>query len=178
MSNDLIGLKKVEKNLVLAILLITAISTVVDLFEDYNEGVSFNHILTEMIILVFSMFGIVILIRSFFQAKNKNVTLNIELNQTKEDLTVLKEETQLFLENLSDYIDNQFALWGFTVAEKEIGLMMLRGLPFKEISHNRGTSERTVRLQAQAIYKKTHIAGRAEFSAYFIEKIILKSKKN
>ncbi|MFM5894707.1 MAG: tripartite tricarboxylate transporter substrate-binding protein [Novosphingobium sp.] len=66
-------------------------------------------------------------------------------------------------------IARQMEAWGLSSAELEIGWMILKGLQFKEIAAARGTSERTVRQQAQAIYAKSGIPNRAEFSAHFLE---------
>lgn len=68
-------------------------------------------------------------------------------------------------------ITRQLHAWGLSTAEIEIAWMILKGLNFKEIAGARGTSERTVRQQAQAIYAKSDLAGRAEFSAYFLENL-------
>ena len=66
-------------------------------------------------------------------------------------------------------IARQMEAWGLSSAELEIGWMILKGLQFKEIAAARGTSERTVRQQAQAIYAKSGIPNRTEFSAHFLE---------
>lgn len=66
-------------------------------------------------------------------------------------------------------IARQMKAWDLSSAELEIGWMILKGLQFKEIAAVRGTSERTVRQQAQAIYAKSGISNRSEFSAHFLE---------
>lgn len=66
-------------------------------------------------------------------------------------------------------ITRQLEAWHLSSAEMEIGWMILKGLQFKEIAAARGTSERTVRQQAQAIYAKSGLPNRSEFSAHFLE---------
>ncbi|MDE2435207.1 MAG: hypothetical protein KGM49_03000 [Sphingomonadales bacterium] len=66
-------------------------------------------------------------------------------------------------------ITRQLEAWQLSSAEMEIGWMILKGLQFKEIAAARGTSERTVRQQAQAIYAKSGLPNRSEFSAHFLE---------
>ena len=66
-------------------------------------------------------------------------------------------------------MENQFREWGMTAAEREVGLLILKGLNHKQIAALRGTSEATVRQQAQAIYRKAALPGKAAFSAYFLE---------
>jgi len=74
-----------------------------------------------------------------------------------------------YLTGLRDGIDVQFLAWNMTPAEREVGLLILKGLSHKEISALRATSEATVRQQAQAIYRKAHLPGKTAFSAYFLE---------
>ena len=76
---------------------------------------------------------------------------------------------QSHLDELKSEMDKQFAAWGMTAAEREIGLLMLKGLSHKEIATLRATSDATVRQQAQSIYRKADLPGKTAFSAYFLE---------
>jgi DNA-binding NarL/FixJ family response regulator len=60
-------------------------------------------------------------------------------------------------------------------AEREVGLLLLKGLSHKEIAGVLDKSERTVRQQSLGIYKKAGLAGRAELSAFFLEDLLLPS---
>jgi putative tricarboxylic transport membrane protein len=82
------------------------------------------------------------------------------------------EELERALTNIHDHIAQEFDRWSLTAAEREIALLLLKGLKLKDIADARGTSERTVRQQAQAIYKKAGLEGRFELAAYFIEDVI------
>jgi DNA-binding CsgD family transcriptional regulator len=42
-----------------------------------------------------------------------------------------------------------------------------------EVAKVRGTSERTARDQARAIYRKAGVSGRAELSAFFLEDLLV-----
>jgi DNA-binding NarL/FixJ family response regulator len=50
-------------------------------------------------------------------------------------------------------------------------MLILKGLSHKEVASLRGTSEATVRQQAQAIYHKSNLPGKTAFSAYFLEDV-------
>jgi DNA-binding CsgD family transcriptional regulator len=69
-------------------------------------------------------------------------------------------------------MDRQFEEWGMTAAEREVGLLILKGLSHKEIAALRATTEATVRQQAQAIYRKAKLPGKTAFSAYFLEDLL------
>ncbi len=48
---------------------------------------------------------------------------------------------------------------------------MLKGMSSKDIALARATSEATIRQQAQGVYRKSGLSGRAELSAYFLESL-------
>jgi DNA-binding CsgD family transcriptional regulator len=73
------------------------------------------------------------------------------------------------LAGLQAGMDKQFEEWGMTAAERELGLLILKGLSHKEIAALRAATEATVRQQAQAIYRKANLPGKTAFSAYFLE---------
>ena len=69
-------------------------------------------------------------------------------------------------------IDEDFGEWKLSGAEADIAWFMLRGLPLREIADLRGTSERTVRQQAQAIYRKAGLDGRSDLAGRVLERFI------
>lgn len=80
-----------------------------------------------------------------------------------------RTKVQSHLAGLKAGMDKQFLEWGMTAAEREIGLLVLKGLSHKEIAALRATTEATVRQQAQSIYRKASLPGKTAFSAYFLE---------
>ena len=68
-------------------------------------------------------------------------------------------------------IEDQFRQWRLTGAEIDVAGLMLKGMSLKEIAIARDTSEATIRQQAQAIYRKSGLSGRAELAAYFLESL-------
>jgi DNA-binding CsgD family transcriptional regulator len=70
---------------------------------------------------------------------------------------------------LGELIQTQFREWALTDSEQEVGLLLLKGLSFREIAALRQTQEKTVRAQASGIYRKAGVNGRHAFSAWFIE---------
>jgi putative tricarboxylic transport membrane protein len=69
-------------------------------------------------------------------------------------------------------IEREFDRWGLTRAERGVAHLMLKGLRLKDIARARATSDRTVRQQAQAIYRKAGLDGRTDLSAYFLESVL------
>jgi DNA-binding NarL/FixJ family response regulator len=58
-------------------------------------------------------------------------------------------------------------------AEKEVALLLLKGLAHKEIAQARSITEATARQQARAVYKKAGLAGRNDLAAFFLEDLLL-----
>lgn len=77
------------------------------------------------------------------------------------------------LEGLGRAIDDQFTRWGLTAAEREVALLLLRGLGHKQIAAQTNRSERTVRQHAVVVYGKAGVAGRAELAAYFLQDLVV-----
>jgi DNA-binding NarL/FixJ family response regulator len=84
-----------------------------------------------------------------------------------------RDEANRLLAGLGVAIEAQFERWGLTAAEKEVALLLLKGLGHKDAALVLDRSERTVRQHAIAVYRKSGLAGRAELSAFFLEDLLL-----
>ncbi len=73
---------------------------------------------------------------------------------------------------LGDVIEDQFADWGLTPAERDVGLLALKGLDVAEIAEVRSAAQGTVRAQLTRIYAKAGVTGRAQFAAWFVEDLL------
>lgn len=98
--------------------------------------------------------------------------LSADLEATAAEARRWKQEAGELVQGLSQAIDHQFDRWGLTPAEREVALLLLKGLSTREIGDLRNTREATVRQQAQGIYRKAGLLGRAELSAFFLEDLL------
>ena len=73
---------------------------------------------------------------------------------------------------LVDVIETQFDTWALTPAEREVGMLALKGFDLAEIASLRGAAQGTVRAQMTAIYAKSGLSGRAQFAAFFVEDLL------
>jgi DNA-binding NarL/FixJ family response regulator len=97
---------------------------------------------------------------------------------SKADAARWRAETSTLLRGLGEAVSTQFDRWALTPAEQEVALLLIKGLSHKEVAQVRGTSERTVRQQALAIYKKAGVGSKAELSAFFLEDLLLPIQQN
>jgi DNA-binding CsgD family transcriptional regulator len=73
---------------------------------------------------------------------------------------------------LSEVIEAQFTAWKLTPAEREIGMLALKGFDTAEIAAFRGAAQGTVRAQMTSVYAKSGTSGRAQFAAFFVEDLL------
>lgn len=143
-----------------------------DVWSDYHSGSPLSHLVVEAgVILLASMGAFFVLSQNSALRKEVQLTQH-ELSELKSQATQWKTENQTLIQGLSQAIDRQMQDWQFTPAEKEVALLLLKGLSFKEISSIRESTEKTVRHHAQKIYEKSKLAGRAELSAFFLEDLL------
>lgn len=116
--------------------------------------------------------GALLVARQRWTAAARERELSRRLAEAEEQSRQRGAETQGLLRGVSEQIDRQFEAWSLTAAEREIALLMLKGLRHKEIASLRGTSERTVRQQALTIYKKAGLDGRTDLTAFFLEDLL------
>ena len=145
--------------------------TLADMWVDLSGGASWRHLLQEALIVVTILVAIAWLV---YQARQQREAMR----QLERDLAASKqrqadnEQLQAARQQMGRMIQAQFAEWGLTPSEKEVALLLLKGLSFKEIAGVRDTLEKTVRQQASSIYHKADVSGRASFAAWFIEDIL------
>jgi DNA-binding CsgD family transcriptional regulator len=95
-----------------------------------------------------------------------------DLEQARAEGESWRREARAHVEGVGLAIERQFETWQMTGAEREVGLLMLKGFSHKEIASFRGTSEATVRHQAKTIYQKSGVDSRTAFCAYFLEDLL------
>jgi DNA-binding CsgD family transcriptional regulator len=71
-----------------------------------------------------------------------------------------------------DLLEERFAEWGLTPAERDVALFAIKGLSTAEISTLRATSEGTVKAQTNAIYRKAGVSGRSQLLSLFIDDLM------
>jgi len=151
-----------------------------DLTIEYRRGVPLALQSFEVVIFVSALAGFAFHWWQMAAARRRSEDLGRVLAVAREEAKRSNDyarrwnrEAQEVLLGLGEAIDRQFDRWGLTPAEREIALLQLKGLRHKEIAELRRTSERTVRQQALAVYRKAGLAGRSDLAAFFLEDLLL-----
>jgi len=145
----------------------------IDLSTDVWSGARWMHWALELAIALAAGAGALALWLRARSARLAARALGHDLAAAQADAARWRGEAEEALRGLGAAIDRQFDHWELSPAEREIALLLLKGLSLKDIAGARQTSERTVRQQALGIYRKSGLAGRAELSAFFLEDLLL-----
>ena len=71
-----------------------------------------------------------------------------------------------------DLLEERFAEWALSPAERDVALFAIKGMSTAEIGALRNTSEGTVKAQTNAIYRKAGVSGRSQLWSLFIEDLM------
>ena len=155
---------------IIFMVIIVLLGTADLVLDQLNTGKTFH----SFIEITFIIFAVVSSSWMWHVYKKNNKLLQNSENRVME-LTAQRQEYLQKHENLirgmKEAITNQLKTWGLSAAEIEITLLLMRGYSHKQIAGQLEKSEKTVRNQSLAVYKKTGMTGRNDLTAFFIEDI-------
>ena len=122
--------------------------------------------------IVLTSVGVVLLFQIAGRQRDDHVKVIRDLELARAQGQRWRNDARAFLNGLGEAIEVQFTRWNLTEAEREVALLLLKGLSHKEVATVRAVSERTVREQARSIYSKSGLTGRAALSAFFLEDLL------
>jgi len=153
-------LKKGHSYLAIIVLMISGIFFSQDIYVDiFVEGKDLAHITVEG-----SIFLAVLL------------ALAIEVNQVialHTSITLSQQEIRRLKSHLAQVMADEFDRWKLTATEKEIAILLIKGLSMREIADARQVKEKSVRQQAAGLYPKAGVTNRNELAAHFIEDLLI-----
>lgn len=134
------------------ILVLTGLGMGSDVAFDALSGAPPAHSLLEVALTVLAAVGAISLFRELQHARKGQEEAHLALREARSRAAESQEaarrwraQAEEVLRGLGAAIEQQFEAWGLTPAEREVGLLLLKGLSFKELAEVRQTSERTVR---------------------------------
>ncbi len=156
-----------------AVILGIVLFVVLDLLDDPESSfldVIIN--LFEVAPVVLTSVGIVLLIRITQRQRDEHLEVLRDLGIARSEGKRWRNEARAHLNGLGHAIEAQFSRWSLTGAEREVALLLLKGLTTREVAAVRSVSERTVREQARSVYAKAGLSGRSALSAFFLEDLL------
>ena len=161
---------RTKEGFFIVLLVFVTLLNVYDFYNDYQESEhSSIHLVVEALIFLLSPTGNSFLLHEIRTRQRETEQLRAQLSLTRADLQQMNDKMRQASRQYGEVIQEQLATWDFTPSEKDVALLLLKGLSFDEIATVRDTKEKTVRQQATAIYRKSGLNGRHEFAAWFFE---------
>ncbi|MEZ0470779.1 helix-turn-helix transcriptional regulator [Luteimonas salinilitoris] len=128
--------------------------------------------LVDILPIVLASVGVVLLFRVTRRQRDDHLQVIRDLEVARLQGQRWRADSRALLDGLGQAIETQFSRWNFTEAEREVALLLLKGLSSKEIAAVRAVSVRTIHEQARSIYSKAGLTGRAALSAFFLEDLL------
>lgn len=158
----------------IALVLVTIAAVVgADVAADLADGVPLAHVALEGLTVILAGVG---LARVLTRMREEGRRLTGEVGRLREesvswraDAARWRREAEVATQGFVAAVESEFTRWGLSDAERQVALLLLKGVSLKEIADVRGTAERTVRQQAAAVYAKAGVSGRSELASYFLD---------
>ena len=131
-----------------------------DVITDFREDgqLESSHLLLESVAAVALIAGVIFLM--------------IELRGLLSRMSDMQTGLEIAHGQLAEVIEGFFDGWNLTNAERDVALMILKGLDNQSIAKVRNTASGTVRAQATSVYAKSSTDGRAQFISVFVEELL------
>ncbi|WP_415221372.1 helix-turn-helix transcriptional regulator [Pseudophaeobacter arcticus] len=131
-----------------------------DVVKDFREDGQFDnpHLILESVAAASLIAGVIFLM--------------FELRGLLARMSEMQRGLDIARGHLAEIIDAFFAEWKLTAAERDVAIMMLKGVDNDTIARVRKTAPGTVRAQATRIYSKSATDGRAQFISLFMEELL------
>ena len=96
------------------------------------------------------------------------------LRRTLARNTAVEDQLRLASGAFMDVLEERFAGWQLTPAERDVALFAIKGMSTQEIAELRNVSEGTIKAQTNAIYRKASVTGRTQLLSLFIDDLMAK----
>lgn len=136
-----------------------------DVIVDVGEGDHLDdlHLILEAVAALALSAGVIYLMRELRDLINRMAAMELGIRAARGEMANL--------------IDGFFDQWRLTPSEREIALMVLKGIDNESIAKMRGTAQSTVRAQCTGIYAKAQVDGRAQLLSIFMEELLHAGEK-
>ena len=83
-----------------------------------------------------------------------------------------KASVQVASGELIKVINTHFDEWNLSASERDVAMLLIKGMSTQEIADLRDTKTGTVKSQSSAVYQKANVRGRNELVAFFVEDLL------
>lgn len=143
-----------------------------DLYQLAVSAVPTYHWVTEATATAAFIAILYLVIRDRKQASQAFDTLKKSADASARALIERNEGAQQSTRDFLQSMQDQFDAWSLTPAEKDVALLLVKGLSLEEIARVRESGAKTVRQHAANVYAKAKLEGRHQLAAYFFEDLL------
>jgi DNA-binding CsgD family transcriptional regulator len=126
-------------------------------FESFGSQEAF-HLTIEALAAVVLVVGTSFMLLELRRILQRNASMEIGIRAARGEMNSL--------------IDRFFTDWRLSDAERDVALLLLKGLDNDTIASIRGTATGTVRAQCASIYAKAKVDGRSQLMSVFVEELL------
>lgn len=98
--------------------------------------------------------------------------LSLELRRVIARQARMVEQLRIASGALQDLLEERFDDWALTPAERDVALLLVKGLSLAEIASLRNSAEGTVKAHCNKVYAKAGVTGRAQLVSLFLEDLM------
>lgn len=91
--------------------------------------------------------------------------LQVEAERSQETIHMLRG-------NFDDVLLTKFNDWGLTTAERDVTLLIMRGLSVAEIAAARNTAQGTIKAQSTSVFRKVGVKSKTDLMSLIIDEFI------
>lgn len=125
--------------------------------QPYATG-EFVHLIFEIMAVIGLGYGAITL-RSYLHL------LQAEAERTQQTIQMLRG-------NFDEVLHAKFDDWGLTAAERDVTLLIVRGLSVAEIAEARNTAPGTIKAQSTSIFRKIGVGSKTELMSVIIDEFL------
>ena len=137
--------------------IVADISDHLAMHETYGVG--------ELIHLIFELVAVIGLGFGALTLRNQLALLHSDAERSAETIHVMRG-------HFEEVLELNFSRWGLTQAERDITLLIVRGLTVAEIAEARSTAQGTIKAQSSSIFRKIGVSSKTELMSLIIDEFI------
>lgn len=154
------------------LLLIIFVASIITIKDEMALSMPDHLLIKELIVISAALLLILFLVYVIRQKGRALRTAMNDLLNSHEQLQIQSLQMMKAKRKFGELVKHQFEYWQLTDSEKDMAILLLKGLSLKEISSYRNIKEKSARQQASNLYAKTGLSGRHALSAWFFEDLI------
>lgn len=91
------------------------------------------------------------------------------LRKVRQEVNDVSSKLRVASQGFYELVQEEFTRWQLSPSERDIAMFVLKGLTNTEIAEMTGKKQGTIKAQCNAVFRKTGLSNRSQFTGYFIE---------